>query len=604
MAIWFLVLWIQAQSPLDGQAWQWPIDTTFGVSATFGEFRGDHFHMGIDFSTNGREGMVIRPAKPGVVQKVRAQDHGYGRVVYVTHADGFVSVYAHLAGFGEKIERALSQRHLDPKDSFGTARLAVALSDQDILGYSGESGAGLPHFHFEVRDSKNAPIDPLSLAFPRLPVDPRLRFEGIRLLPLTDDARINHGRVPVFLPADQTACQAQGTLGIEVVAYLETSRGNRLGVSGLRIRCEQDRLGQWIAQRIPYTHYKRAGSVFDQARSGFSPTRYVYWLDPRFDLPDVAGWTSSKSLEVSEPTRLTIDIRDFQGAWQSTPFELDPNASHLPLDDLGTRPAVVPTTLELIPWRGGIRVRGTIQGTLVRPDQMIGLAPGQDFFFEMGADPAPEDWIWRTTAGSVKRTLGRLPDAGPFSFVLGDFRLEYTEQSALPGPQVALLLPPDAKMMSHVLDYISPVLQFGLDGVPVAGLELRYPVSAPHAGVYAWSYAKGRWVHWGDKTKDDPNWVSVDLDYLTPLVVARDLVPPTIQSRTTHTFFEGTRTVIPLRDQGSGIDPELIAVQAMGQNVAFSYDADRHWIVLDEKPSDKLQVTVSDRAGWTTSRAR
>ena len=435
----------------DDSTWQWPIDTRYGVSATFGEFRGGHFHMGLDFSTNGKEGMPVFPAKLGSVQKVRAQRHGYGRVVYLSHRDGKISVYGHLAAFGEKINAALEARGIQPDGFFGTAFLSVELLPTDILGHSGESGGGLPHLHFELRDKQNAPFDPLSLSFPPIFADFPVKFQGVRLLPLSDDARVNSGRVAVFLPADQLRCQAQGKMGIEIVAHLETARGNRLGISGLRVFNSGKMIGQWRPEKISFDNYRRTGTVFDQARSGFSPTQYVYAFDQRHEILGlVEGINPANNLLVSEATRVEIDVRDLSGRWHTFSLDLDPNEPRRELGDLGEFSAIQRTTLQLTPWMGGIQARGTMAGTLILPNEIVGLAPGQDRFFEVGKPGVPQTWVWRTKNGAIKRSIARLPDRGAFRLLLGDFEI-LTQEESLSGPQVALLLPPNHRVMSDTL---------------------------------------------------------------------------------------------------------------------------------------------------------
>ena len=91
----------------------------------------------------------------------------------------------------------------------------------------------------------------------------------------------------------------------------------------------------------------------------------------------------------------------------------------------------------------------------------------------------------------------------------------------------------------------------------------------------------------------------MDVDYLAPLVLAADLSDPVVGKPYIHHYFAGKRRMIPVKDQGSGIDAKALSVTSKGQPVPFSYDADRDAIVLALEQAFPLLVQVKDRAGRT-----
>jgi len=118
-------------------------------------------HRGSDFGagswTGMDEGRDITAAAPGVVYATHdgAFDRcdtgdcdgggGFGNYVYLQHADGRQTIYAHLA----------------------TGSVQVAVGDEvacgDVLGLMGSSGHSTgPHLHFQVNDTDGASIDPFS----------------------------------------------------------------------------------------------------------------------------------------------------------------------------------------------------------------------------------------------------------------------------------------------------------------------------------------------------------------------------------------------------------------------------------------------------------
>ena len=75
------------------------------LSGNFGELRGNHFHTGIDWKTEGREGFPVLAATDGVVSRVKMSPWGYGNALYLEGPDGVTTVYAHLQSFAEDVQR-------------------------------------------------------------------------------------------------------------------------------------------------------------------------------------------------------------------------------------------------------------------------------------------------------------------------------------------------------------------------------------------------------------------------------------------------------------------------------------------------------------------
>ena len=73
-----------------------PLDIPLKLSGTFGEFRPTHFHAGLDIKTQGQQGFEVSSIKEGSIRRIRVATTGYGKCLYIQHADGTTSVYAHL----------------------------------------------------------------------------------------------------------------------------------------------------------------------------------------------------------------------------------------------------------------------------------------------------------------------------------------------------------------------------------------------------------------------------------------------------------------------------------------------------------------------------
>ncbi len=139
------------------------------VTATVGEYRIGHYHAGLDLGTEGREGLPVVAALAGRVTRLRASANGYGKVIYMAHAGGVETVYAHLSEFSPALD-AFAKRQQSPgrfafSQTFGAG--GPSFGAGDVIGYSGVTGTDVPHLHFELRKG-GVPVNPLrhGLAIP------------------------------------------------------------------------------------------------------------------------------------------------------------------------------------------------------------------------------------------------------------------------------------------------------------------------------------------------------------------------------------------------------------------------------------------------------
>ncbi|WP_316734468.1 M23 family metallopeptidase [Pedobacter aquatilis] len=136
-----------------------PLDITPpALAGSFGEIRGNHFHSGIDFRTNQREGYPVYAVADGYVSRLRVQNSGFGQALYINHPNGFTSVYGHVQRFAPKIATIVKNLEYEKKsfeiDEFPNETL-IPVRKGEVIAWSGNRGSsGGPHLHFEIRDSK------------------------------------------------------------------------------------------------------------------------------------------------------------------------------------------------------------------------------------------------------------------------------------------------------------------------------------------------------------------------------------------------------------------------------------------------------------------
>ena len=131
-----------------------PLDPPLRLTGTFGEYRGGHFHAGLDFSTGEEVGKPVYASLAGYVTRVRTSGVGYGRSLYIQADDGRLLVYGHLSAFDEPLASYVA----GVQDSNGVYEQDLWLDAKRYhvtpgqrIGWSGRSGTGPPHLHFEIR---------------------------------------------------------------------------------------------------------------------------------------------------------------------------------------------------------------------------------------------------------------------------------------------------------------------------------------------------------------------------------------------------------------------------------------------------------------------
>lgn len=135
----------------DTPAFQWPLKDGFpeirGITSTFGESRGDHFHNGVDIASAAQG---VRALAPGKILFTKSVDDdpfgqliGPGTLVMIDHGKGWWSGYYHLQKPGK-------QR-------------SGSVDTETIVGYSGNTGHSVgSHLHFFVsRDYGRTMVNPL-----------------------------------------------------------------------------------------------------------------------------------------------------------------------------------------------------------------------------------------------------------------------------------------------------------------------------------------------------------------------------------------------------------------------------------------------------------
>lgn len=147
-----------------------PLAPPLLLSGSFAELRSNHFHTGIDIKTNNETGKPVIAIADGYISRIKIRPYGFGKALYITHYNGYMSVYAHLSKFREDIRQYVQDEQYKQKKStieLFPLKTKFKIHQGDTIAFSGNSGSsGGPHLHFEIRKKNNQhPVNPIKMGF-------------------------------------------------------------------------------------------------------------------------------------------------------------------------------------------------------------------------------------------------------------------------------------------------------------------------------------------------------------------------------------------------------------------------------------------------------
>ena len=260
-----------------------PLDIPTVLAGTFGELRSNHFHSGIDIKTQGKEGLKIYAAAQGYVSRIKVAQYGFGKAIYITHPNGFTSVYAHLSKYSDKIQEYVKSIQYK-KEDYQTGSLffkknKFPVKKGEVIGFSGDTGSsGAPHLHYEIRNTKtNEILNPLFFGLKPEDTKPPI-FQAIKVYTLNNISRINNQNKSFILPLKNIAkgkysvdrISASGIIGFGASVFDQLNKAiNKNGIYSLEMLVNGKRFyyhdvetfsfseSKFINLHIDYEHYKK-----------------------------------------------------------------------------------------------------------------------------------------------------------------------------------------------------------------------------------------------------------------------------------------------------------------------------------------------------------
>jgi hypothetical protein len=277
-----------------------PVKSNISLSGTFAELRPDHFHGGIDIK--GVEGTPVYAVEDGYLHKLESKGTGYGKVIFIRHVNGYMSIYGHLSAFNSQFTAFYEAEARKLKKS----NLSVYLKKNQIrvkkgtkIGEIGNSGFSFgPHLHFEIWDlSEKKLVNPL--------------FFGTRV---KDCSAPKWKNIKIYKPDENRVSVSEKTIQLEDKYYFKVDtvewfsgktalaaqvydvmegNQNKNGVYQLKMFVNGQLYFHFTANKIPLKGAKYANALIDFKENvksndiyyrcfrlpGYVRNSYTYYLD-------------------------------------------------------------------------------------------------------------------------------------------------------------------------------------------------------------------------------------------------------------------------------------------------------------------------------------
>ncbi|HET9487721.1 MAG TPA: M23 family metallopeptidase [Chryseosolibacter sp.] len=313
------------------------------LAGTMGELRNTHFHSGLDIRTNNVIGLPVLASKSGYISRVSVGPTGYGNVIYISHPDGYTTIYAHLDRFSGDLAEYVLKEHYRKRTSsinlyFKPDQFPVDRGDTIALsGNSGSSGG--PHLHFDIRDKNNFALNPLLVeSFPEITDDLPPAVEKIALRTLDINSRINDrfGRFEFYAKRVGTnyvfdvPILATGNIGVEVLAKDKLAPNSRFygGVNYIQMRVDSQLVFNQSIDKLNVSKGRHILTVMDFKTLRDRGSRfYKLFLDDGNGLNfyDKSPGDGKIHVRPGDDTDVQVTLKDSYGNSSQLSFRLRPS---------------------------------------------------------------------------------------------------------------------------------------------------------------------------------------------------------------------------------------------------------------------------------------
>jgi murein DD-endopeptidase MepM/ murein hydrolase activator NlpD len=321
-----------------------PLSIPMQLVANFGEIRTNHWHMGLDIRTQQRVNLPVYAAAGGYVSRVLVEPGGFGQAVYITHPNGFTTLYAHMNGFFPALEQYVRKEQYARESWRVNLQLPPGLFPVEqgtYIGLSGSTGGSEgPHVHFEIRDARTENcLNPLLFGMPIADAVP----PSLTRIALYDRTRSTWMQQPQLVVPGRTIRSGSRVISFAVGAVDRFSgTPNPNGIYAARMLVDGKPVSEFVLDDISYdeTRYINAQLDFRYKSSGGGNLQHLTPLPGAMGKPYIV-YNEDGALHLDDEAvhTVTLELRDAAGnlTRRTLQVQYDPSLSRSYTQPAGER---------------------------------------------------------------------------------------------------------------------------------------------------------------------------------------------------------------------------------------------------------------------------
>ena len=257
-----------------------PLTLPVSMAGGFAEIRPNHFHSGLDLRTDGKEGAQVYAPADGYVSRINISAWGGGKVLYITHPNGYRTVYMHLSAFCGEIGKFVHDYQYEhhcfafdidlPKDS-------IRVKQGDLVALTGNTGgSGGPHLHYEIRYADNdQPINPLYFGIKYddkvapiidnikiYPADSQTTIDGSHS-ELRLNGKVRRGKKSIDIRRDTVTVAGRFYTGIYTYDRMEAGARNKNGVERIELYVDGELFHRYAVPTFLFEETRAINAIID-----------------------------------------------------------------------------------------------------------------------------------------------------------------------------------------------------------------------------------------------------------------------------------------------------------------------------------------------------